>query len=109
MGTIAYVANTNTLQLLGLKNGLTSAYLDNATVTVTVNDSRGAPVTGESWPQTMSYVPASSGNYEIALGHVLDLVNRKKYVAIIDADGSDSDGEKWGHWEFHFTAETRTS
>jgi hypothetical protein len=108
--TIAYVANTNNLELTGLKSELEGNYLNDATVTVTLKDAAGAEVTGgDGWPETMTYIEGSNGNYVIGLTHALVLLPGKKYTAIIDADGGSSGHERWGHWEFQFTAQTRTS
>lgn len=104
MTAIAYVANTNLLLLTGLQNEVDETYITNATVTVTVKDSAGATVVG---PLTMIYVALSNGDYSVALTHTLPFLNKKNYVAVIDANGG-SNPELWGHWEFPFTAETRT-
>lgn len=109
MGTIAYVGNTNNLELTGLKDDITNAYINDATVTVTVKDSGGLELPGIAWPLTMDYVPASNGNYRTYLTHTLGLLSGKKYTAFVDADGSDSSTERFGHWEFTFTANKRVS
>lgn len=105
MTAIVYVANTNVLDLIGLKSVVDNAYVDNATVTVTVKDSTGTAVTGEAWPMAMTYVAASNGNYRAFLENDLALVAKKKYTAFIDADAGVN---RIGHWEFPFTAAIRT-
>lgn len=104
---VAYVANTNNLELTGLKSLFEDTFVNGALVTYTIKDSQGAPLEGVEWPQTMEYVPSSNGNYVGWLSHNLGLLNGKKYTAIIEADGSDSSMERYGHWELAFVAETR--
>lgn len=103
----AYVANTNTLELNGLKSEVEGIFINDATVTVTIKDSAGVEVTGQGWPLLLDYVDGTDGNYRTALTHNLNLLNGKKYTAFIDADGSTSDLELYGHWEFIFTAQAR--
>lgn len=100
----AFVANTNVLDLTGLKEELTDAYINNATVTVTIKDADGNNVTGETWPFTMNYVAASDGNYRAFVSEEIAFVPKTKYIAYIDADGG---ANRFGHWEFHFKALAR--
>jgi hypothetical protein len=106
---IAFIENTNNLLLSGLQSELEGTFLDNATVQVVVNGTNGQPVDGENWPVTMTYIPASQGNYVAGLSHTIAFAPNQKYTAVIDADGSDGHTERFGHWEFPFTAKTRTS
>jgi hypothetical protein len=100
----AFVANTNVLDLTGLKNELTDAFINDATVTVTVKDASGAQVSGQAWPLTMSYVALSDGNYRAFLSSALPFAAKAKYTAYIEANGG---ANLVGHWEFHFTTVTR--
>jgi hypothetical protein len=102
----AFVANTNVLDLTGLRNEITDAYINDATVTVTVKDSDGAEVAGQVWPLTMSYVAASDGNYRAFLSAQLPFVAKAKYTAFIEANGG---ANLVGHWEFHFKPTARSS
>jgi len=90
--TILYVDNTNTVTLDGLQNSITAAYINDATVTLTIEDSDGVEVTGETWPLTMSYVATSDGNYRVAIDAVLE--DSEKYSAIINVSSSGSTA-KW--------------
>lgn len=105
--SIAYVGNTNDLELTGLKSEEEDAFLNDVSISVTVKDAAGQVVAGEEWPQTMRYVAESDGNYILGLSYTLELIAGAKYVAIIDADASDTSAERYGHWEFPFTAQTR--
>lgn len=100
----AFIANTNVLQLEGLKNSLTGAFLNSATVTVTVKGPDGVNVSGETWPLTMDYVTSSNGNYRGILAHSLPFTKRE-YVAHVDANGG---AGLIGHWEFAFKPQVRT-
>jgi hypothetical protein len=53
-------------------------------------------------------LPGSEGNYVLGLSRFLEFTNGAKYTAYIDADGSDTDSERFAHWQFPFTAQTRT-
>lgn len=100
-----FVANTNVLDLTGLRNELTDAYINSATVTVTVKDEEGVEVAGQVWPLVMSYVAASDGNYRAFLADTLPFVAKAKYTAFIEANGG---ANLVGHWEFHFKPTTRS-
>ncbi len=101
---IAYIANSNVIEVTGLKNEVAATFINDADVTVTVKTKAGVSVTGQSWPTTMDYVAASNGNYRATLSENIDFV-KGHYVAFIDADGG---AGLVGHWEFPFDAETRT-
>jgi len=106
MTSIAYVANSNMLELKGLKSEAEDSFITNATVTVTVVAKDGTPVDGGMWPQQMNYVIDSEGDYRAILSENLELENKASYTAFIDADAGPG---RVGHWEFAFKAQTRTS
>ena len=85
MSTLIYRANSNLLELVGLKNAATGAYLNAATVTVTLQTEAGTEISGETWPLTMSYVSGSNGDYRALLSHTLGLVSGP-VDAVVDAD-----------------------
>lgn len=101
----AFVMNTNALDLLGLKSHTEGVYLNDATVTFTIKDKAGTPVTGSTWPQTMVYITSSNGDYRALLPAALGLIAKQKYTVFIDAAGG---GERIGHWQYPFTPLTRT-
>lgn len=100
----AFVGNTNLLELNGLKNEAAGAFVNDASVTVTIKDAEGANVSGAVWPMTMVYVEASDGDYRVALSHELPFEAKATYTALIEAD---SGAEAFGHWEFRFKPLTR--
>ncbi len=102
----AFVANTNVLELNGLRSEIEDAYINNATVTVTVKDADGTAVAGESWPMTMDYVLSSDGDYRAIMSATLPFVAKAKYTAFIEANGGT---DRVGHFEFTFKPITRAS
>lgn len=104
----AFVANTNILELLELRDGLTGAYINDASVAVTtIEDEDGNavfPLSGS--PITMDYVASSDGNYRAVLDATLPLSAGVCYIAHIDADAGP---DRIGHWEFRFKPLTRTT
>lgn len=96
-----YVDNSNVVELQTLTNSVTGVADTGATVTVTLK--RGdAEVSGQVWPASMAHV--SAGTYRATLDDDIVLVNRREYIAVIDAIGS---GGEVGHWEAPVTASTR--
>jgi hypothetical protein len=100
----AFVANTNVLELTGLTSNIEEAFINDATVTVTVKDTADVDVTGETWPVTMDYITDSDGNYRAILIDALPLVGNRKYIAHISADGGE---DRIGYWKFEFTPQDR--
>jgi len=100
-----FVANTNVLELQGLKNAILDEFINDATVTVTVTDEDGTEITGQTWPATMNYVATTDGWYRAIISDEVELADRVRYIAVIDADGGP---DLIGHWEFPFTPVTRT-
>lgn len=105
---VAFVANTNILELRGLKDALTGAFINTATVEVSEivdEDNVGVgPVSGS--PFAMDYVTGSEGVYRAVLANTLPFVAGECYIAKIEVDaGSD----RKGHYEFSFKPLTRTS
>ncbi len=87
MTELVFQANDNILELDGLKNDATSAFINDATVTVTLVDSDDVNVTGQTWPTTMLYVAASDGIYRATLQDVITLVPDARYTAKVTANG----------------------
>jgi hypothetical protein len=100
-----YIDNDNYLELDGLKNGATSAYVNDAAVVCTLKDSSGNPVTGQTWPLTLAYVAASNGKYRGRLKYDLALTEGKTYTAHITATG----GGLTANWQTKLLATKRRS
>lgn len=82
---VAYRNSDNTIEVSALKNALTDAFLNAATVVVTVVDADGTEVAGESWPVTLDYVAASDGTYRATLEDAISWVHQTAYSAQITA------------------------
>lgn len=100
----AFVANTNVLELRGLKSAIDDTYVNDATVTVTVKDDCGVSVSGQTWPATMVYVADSDGDYRVILMNTLQFKAGKKYFAEISVMGGASEV---GFWRYDFRPKTR--
>jgi hypothetical protein len=93
-----FVANTAVLDVIGLRAELQGEFINSASVTVTIKDSIGIALAGQTWPLAMPYVTGSDGNYRAYLSSALPFISRQNYTAFIDAnDGAN----RVGHWEFH--------
>jgi len=101
---VAFVANTNLIELIGLKDAIQDTFINDAAVTVSIRQLNGKPVAGSSWPLTVDYVTGSDGDYRVVLTHSLNLIDNKHYKAII---GVNAGSERIGRWEFPFKAEIR--
>lgn len=64
-------------------------YVNNATVTVTITDSEGVELTGESWPVELPYVSGSEGVYRKSFEPFGNLVLGEIYSVVIDIQGAD--------------------
>lgn len=100
------VGNDNVLTVDELKNDVSGEYINGAVVTVTLVDSDGNNVAGDTWPKTLPYVAASNGKYRATLKDTLSLTHNSEYMAKVAADaGTDLQG----YWELELVARTRTS
>lgn len=87
MTELVYQGNDNILELDGLKNDATDAFINDATVTVTMVDSNDVEVSGQTWPTSMLYVNSSDGVYRATLQDVLVLAEDARYIAKVTANG----------------------
>ena len=60
----AFVGNPNIVEVKGVKNAATGLYINDATINMTLLDSAGVEITGQSWPTTLTYVVDSDGVYQ---------------------------------------------
>ena len=84
---VLLVGNDNILEVASLKNELTGAFLNAATVTVTLKDAANVNVAGDTWPKTMAYVTGSAGIYRATMLYTLALVADARYSAVISVNG----------------------
>jgi hypothetical protein len=101
---ILYVGNTNKLELDDLTNEVTGEPINDATVTLTLKDTTGSPVSGETWPLPMPYVAGSAGLYRCYLASTLPLVGEAKYIAEVTANAG---AALVGKWLLDVVAKTR--
>lgn len=106
MTCTVYIDNTNIIEVRGLKSALEDEFIADATVRVTVKDSAGASVTGQTWPLTMTSTDGTDpeGNYRGILKDTLVLTDGETYYAHVDANAGT---DRIGHWEFAFVPKTR--
>lgn len=78
-----FLSNDNLIELANLQNEVTGAYINDATVNVTLVNSTGTNVVGTTWPKVMPYVAASDGLYRATLGYDLVLTANSRYTANI--------------------------
>ncbi len=80
---LVFINNDNVVEVV-VQNSVTEAYVNDATVTLTVLDSDEAEVAGQVWPTSVDYVPASDGIYRAILGAGVELIQADKYTAVVD-------------------------
>lgn len=105
MTSIVYVANTNVLELHGLKSAIEDEFVNDADVEFTIVDSEGEEVAGQTWPWPMTYIAASSGDYRAIIKDTAELTAGSSYVAQIHANAGP---DRIGYWEFPVKPKTRT-
>ena len=81
------------IEIPALSNGLTDAVITGATVTVTVLDSDGAEVSGQSWPTAMS--EDDPGQYYATLSADMSVTVGATYTAKIIADAGTGLKRTW--------------
>ena len=65
-------------------------FVNDAAVTVTIFDSAGVELVGESWPVTLDYVAASDGVYRKTFSPFINLIEGEIYDVVIEVLGTDS-------------------
>jgi hypothetical protein len=86
--------NTQVFTVAGLKDSVTSAYVNNATaVTADLFDKSNVQVAAFGGPIALSFVVASNGNYQGAIAATFTLPKGGGYTMKID--GTDTNGNKF--------------
>lgn len=101
---VFYVANTNVIEVTGLKSAVEDTFIDDAIVTLTVKDADGNAVSGQTWPLALGYVDDSDGVYRGIIEDDVAFVAGTTYYAHINANAG---ANRKGHWEASFAAKTR--
>ena len=87
--------NTYTMKLSSLKNTNQVGFVNDAAVTMTLQERSGAEVAGQVWPLTLVYVTDSDGEYTGTISADVEItVDRKYKVKINVVDGSGAKMEK---------------
>lgn len=97
-----YKVNDQVVEVTGLKNNVTGAFLNAATVTATLKDKNGNAVTGLS-SLTLAFLAGTNGNYRGQVEQTFDPAPGRGYVLHIDSD----EGGVVGHWEIPVIVEVR--
>ncbi len=93
---LLFVGSSNMLKLSALTNVDTGSFINDATVTATIEDLAGdnvVRVTSPAWPITLDYVVASDGIYSAPI-HDMTLVEGKKYLVILNITAGSAIQEK---------------
>ena len=103
MAFIIYIDNDNLIELTGLndKDGL----INDATVEVTIVDTKDLEVEGIVWPLTMDPT-GSNGDYEAVIDKAAEFLENTGYRAIIIVTAS---AGRDGKWEKKFTPQLRSA
>lgn len=99
-----YYGNDMVLEVAGLRDHVTGEPVNDAAVTVTLEDSADNTVVGESWPLALTYVADSDGIYRATLRDTLALQINARYVATVTAD--DGEGRR-ARWDLDFICKLR--
>jgi hypothetical protein len=102
---VLFKDNDLILEISGLRNEVSGAFLDTATVTVSLADVDGNPVTGAAWPLPLDYVAGSDGIYRVTLVDTLELTPDTRYLATLTADGG---GNLRATWQLDCICQVRT-
>jgi len=90
-----YIDSDNLVTLDALYDNAAAAYVNDATVTVTLTDRAGNEVSGETWPVTLNYVAGSDGKYRGTLSDTLSITAYSQYTAKVIADGGPGSKATW--------------
>lgn len=100
---VLLVQNDQTVEVLGLQDQVSGSYQNAATVTARIKTMAGVDVTGVTWPITLAYVAASSGNYRGTFEAAASLSPGLRYIVEISAAQSGLEG----FWHQDVTAQYR--
>lgn len=78
-----------------LRDQITGALIAAATVEVTLTDTAGTDIGGETWPLSMPAVGGEPGNYRATLSDALVLVAEQEVVGVLTADNGPGARAEW--------------
>ena len=81
---VFWIENANVLEVRGLQDVITKAFLNSRDVEVTLLDLRDRLVPGVVWPLTVPYVAASDGLYQVEITTAVELRRGVVYVAEVN-------------------------
>lgn len=84
---VLLIGNDSVLEIDRVKNEVSGAYINDASVFVTLRDDAGVAVVGTVWPKAVPYVAASDGLYRVTLPYTLDLTAGARYTAHVTVNG----------------------
>lgn len=87
MSNVIYYGNDSVIELADLRDELTGAAMNSASVEVTLRDSAGQNVSGSSWPVPLIRVVGIDGLYRANLPHDLGIARNARYTATVIVDG----------------------
>lgn len=99
-----YINNSNAILLQGLHDESNMAFINTATVEVTIKDRNNVAIPGITWPKSMLYVTGTDGDYRAVLEDTIPFIAGAQYSAYIFANGGTN---KIGRWKFTFTPQER--
>lgn len=78
----------NLFEVLGANREDTGAYLNGATVNVTLVDAKtGVQIGNMAWPITLSYVAGSNGDYRATIPYNISVTKGQYVIAQVSVDG----------------------
>ena len=105
MRFFVYPGNHTLVELSGLQNLLTGAYVNSATADMTVVDVNSAQVPGITWPASFTPVQSSNGDYSATLSNSAGWIVGQWYfgkITVVTTEGLR------GNWEIEMEAQKRT-
>jgi len=102
---VLLVGNDHTVNISGVQDERSGAYLNNIDVKVWIKDRSGVNVAGETWPLTLDYVADSNGDYIGNIEDGVELIHGRTYVVEIRAEAP---GDLIGFWHYKVMAQWRT-
>lgn len=88
-----HLASHNIVEIRALTNKATGEIDTGASVAITITDRSGNEVAGVTWPLTMSHT--SGGTYRATLPDDLVVLEKRRYIATIEATGSGGQKKTW--------------